>query len=262
MKGALMRALVAAAAVVVFAVPAAAQTTASQDPSFWPSPLRDAFAHINVGGQAQGNDFTERGVFPLYLEEASFEAAHSVGGGAFFDIGGGVRVWEDLSVGFTYARRATQTDAAQLTAGVPDLVFTDVVRAASGEAPGLKHHQQAVHLHAYWRIPITEEFDIALVAGPSFFTVKQDSIESVEFSEVGGDFSRVNLTGSRITRHRKSAAGINLGVDGTYMFTRYVGGGVLLRFSRASVNLPVAGGSAGIDAGGFDAAVGLRLRFR
>ena len=251
-----MRVLLAAAAAVLVAVPAAAQ---APDPG--PGPLRHGFAHVNFGVQAQNQDFSERGVFPAYGEEGSFEAAHSIDGGQFFDIGGGVRVWENLSLGLTYARRAKQTDTVDLTAGVPHLVFTDALRPAVGEAAGLQHHEQAVHLQAHWRIPVTEEFDVALFAGPSFFNVERDTITAIEFTEAGGDFSSVNLTGASVTRRRESATGVNVGLDASYMFTRYAGGGLLLRFSRASVDLPVTNGTVKIDTGGFDVAAGVRLRF-
>jgi hypothetical protein len=254
-----MRVLMAAAVAMLVAVPLAAQTAPAQRPD--PGPLQHGFAHVNFGAQSQSQDFAESGGFPAYGEEGSFQAAHSIDGGQFFDIGGGVRVWEDLSLGLTFARRAKQTDAAQLTAGVPHLLFTDVLRNASGEAPGIEHNEQAVHLQAHWRIPVTEEFDVALFGGPSFFSVKQDTIDAIQFSEAGGDFSTVNLTGTTVTRRSESATGVHVGLDASYMFTRYIGGGLLLRFSRASVDLPVANGTAKIDAGGFDVAAGARLRF-
>lgn len=256
-----MRVLLAATVAMLSVVPAAAQNTATQNAGPGPGPLQHGFAHVNFGAQSQNNDIAESGGFAAYGENGTFEAAQSFDGGQFFDIGGGVRVWEGLSLGLTFSKRAKETSAAQLTAGVPDLLLTDVLRPASGEVGGLEHRQQAIHLHAHWRIPVTEEFDVALFAGPSFFSVKQDTIDSIQFAEVGGDFSTVNLTGAGITRHSESATGFNIGLDGSYMFTRYVGAGLVLRFSRASVDLPVAGGTATIDAGGFDAAAGLRLRF-
>lgn len=251
-----MRVVLAAVAAVLISAPASAQ---APDPG--PGPSRNAFAHVNFGVQAQNQDFAERGVFPAYGEEGTFEAGHSIDGGQFFDIGGGVRVWENLSVGLTYARRAKDTQTADLTAGVPDLIFTDTLRPAVGQAAGLEHHEQAVHLQAHWRIPVTEEFDVALFAGPSFFTVERDTITAIEFTESGGDFSTVNLTGATVTRRSESATGVNVGLDASYMFTRHIGGGVLLRFSRASVDLPLVSGTANIDAGGFDVAAGVRLRF-
>jgi hypothetical protein len=252
-KGHTMRSiLLTATAALLVAVPAAAQ---------WPAPLRDAYVSVNLGGQAQSQEFPVRGGFPLYGEDVSFDARHDVRGGGLFDIGGGVRVWESLSVGLTFATRFKDTRDSAVTAQVPSPIFTDTFRATSGTASGLRHRERAVHLHALWRVPVTEEFDVSLSLGPSFFTVRRDVLDTVQVAEVGGDFSAATISGIATQQVRDSGAGVNVGVDGTYMFTRQFGGGVQLRYARGSVTLPVSGSSVKLDAGGFEFGAGLRVRF-
>jgi len=246
------RTLFAAAAMMLMASPAFAQG---------PAPLRSGYATLNFGGQAQSQDFPISGGFPLYGEEVVFDTRHDVGGGGLFEIGGGVRVWEDLSVGISFANRFKNTHDSVVNAQVPSPVFTDAWRSATGTAAGLGHSERAVHLLASWRVPVTEEFDVSLSFGPSFFTVRQDVVEGIDVAEVGGDFSAATISSISMRQVSDTGAGVNLGVDGTYMVTRQLGGGIQLRYSRGGVRLPVGGTDVKLDAGGFEVGAGLRFRF-
>jgi len=55
-----------------------------------------------------------------------------------------------------------------------------------------------------------------------------------------------------------TAKGVNVGVDGTYLFTPRVGAGIFLRYAGGSVDLPSA---PGLKVGGFQAGIGARIRF-
>jgi len=247
-----MRSFVLSAAVAaLLTTPAAAQG---------PAPLRTGYVNINLGGQAKSSDFRETSTFPVYDEIATFGVEHDIGGGGLFDITAGVRVWRNVSVGGAFATRFKSNRNASVEASIPHPAFHDAFRAATAPV-SLGYSERAVHLHALWAMPITEEFDLGIFFGPSFFTVKEDLLQGVSFSE-GPDFSTVTLTGVERRRVSEGAAGFNIGVDGTYMLTHRIGGGAMLRFSRGTADLPLAGGgTADVDAGGFDVAVGVRFRF-
>lgn len=250
-----MRSTLLAVAALLVAVPASAQG---------PAPLRSGYVNLNfLGFQGQSQEFPVAGAFPLYGEDARFEVVHEVKGGPLFDVGGGVRVWNDLSAGLSFSRRFKDTRDATVATEVPSPIFTDAFRSATGTATGLGHSERAVHLHAVWRVPLTEEFDVSVSFGPSFFTVERDVVESITVAEVGGDFSAVNISGITTRETSDTGTGVNIGVDGTYMFTRQLGGGVQMRFSRASVSLPLGGdnNAAQLDTGGFEIAAGVRFRF-
>jgi hypothetical protein len=55
-----------------------------------------------------------------------------------------------------------------------------------------------------------------------------------------------------------TAAGVNIGVDLTYMFVRQVGAGAFMRYISGSVDLDSA---PGLKVAGFQVGVGGRLRF-
>jgi opacity protein-like surface antigen len=226
------------------------------------SPTR-VFANINFGFQSQSQDVTQAGQFPLYDETGSFEATQEIEGGSFFEIGAGVGLMRNFSLGLSYAQRSKTTRDASITAQVPHPVFFDTLRTATATVSDLEHKERAVHLQAMWHVPVTVEFDVTLFAGPTFFNIEEQLIESVTPTEVGGDFSQVNLEPIGIASQKESAVGFNLGVDTRYMFTRNIGLGALLRYTHGSVTLTSPTGNEDIknDVGGFDIAGGLRFRF-
>ena len=253
-----MRSLFSAvAALALFATPVAAQT---------PPQSPRAFATINFGYQVQSQDIAQAGEFTLYDETGTFSATHSIDGGPFFEIGGGYQIlrnYPNFSVGLSYAQRSGNSRDVTLTARVPHPVFFEQLRDASATVADLEHKERAVHIQAMWTVPVTVEFDVTVFAGPSFFTVEEDLIESITPTEVGGDFSQVNLEPVGVSSQKESTVGFNLGVDGRYMFTRNIGAGAMLRFTHAGVSLtsPTGGDDIKVDAGGFEIAAGLRFRF-
>jgi len=244
--------LVVLAVTLAFATPAAAQDSR-------------VFANINFGYQVQDQTLRQTAEFPLYDETASWEATHSLEGGPIFDVGVGFRVFPRLSIGASYTLRTKQSRDVTITASIPSPIFTDTFRSATASATGLEYTEQAVHVQAFWHIPVTVEFDVTLFGGPTFFQVKNDLIAGLDVVEAGGDFSSVNLQNISTTRPSESAVGFNVGIDGTYMFIRNAGIGAMLRYSRGSVDLAAPAGtgseSFSIDAGGLEIAAGLRFRF-
>jgi len=251
-KGNMMRSIILSGALAtLFVTSAAAQS---------PPPLRDVYVNVNLGFQAKSADFTEASVFPAYDEVATLETDHSIGGISFVDIAAGVRVWRNMSVGGAFTTRFNDNRDGNINASIPHPLFHDAFRNATGLTP-LEYSERAIHLHALWSVPVTEEFDVGLFFGPSFFTVKEDLVQSLSFGE-SSDFSAVMLGGIETQRVSKSAAGFNIGLEGAYMLTRHVGANATIRFSHGTVELPLAGGSSSqVDAGGFDIAAGVRFRF-
>ena len=72
----------------------------------------------------------------------------------------------------------------------------------------------------------------------------------------GADFAPVVVEAS------DSPVGVNFGADLTYMVNKTIGAGVLLRYATGSADLATPSGSSySLDAGGFQFAGGLRVRF-
>ena len=236
-------------ATLLVAAPAAAQSDKPQPSAF-----------VNLGFQPRSQDLTQGVEFPLYEETGTGEARHSLEGAAFFEVGGSYGIRRNLSVGASFARRSTKSRDVLVTAAVPSPIITDAFRSASSTLTGVEHQESAFHLNAIWHIPVTVEFDVAVFAGPSFFVAKHDLIGNMAPVEVTEDFSQVGLDVTR-ARGSESGVGLNLGIDGRYMVTDLVGAGLMIRFTRGSVDFTPPVGNVNLDTGGLEIAGGLRFRF-
>jgi hypothetical protein len=164
----------------------------------------------------------------------------------------------------SYTSRVKTTDDLAANVAVPHPLFAGEPRTATAQLGGLGYSEQAVHIQAVWFMPVTTRFDVAVFAGPSVFVVKLDqaTFGPANIQEGAFPFTSVTITGVSASSRSETAVGFHAGVDGTYLVTRRFGGGLFLRYSRASVDFPTsAGGTVGVDAGGFEVGGGLRVRF-
>ena len=223
-----------------------------------PAPLDRGYLHANIGLQATSHDLTQSGAVPVYDEPAPFTAAGEVDGGALFEIGGGYRVWGDVFAGVSYTRMSKDADAV-LTASAPHPVFFDQFRSVNGTVPGLDHAEQALHLQAVWRKPVTTDIDVAVSAGPTIFFVKQDLVSGLSVAETGS--GGAVLTDITVGEASEKGVGFHIGVDGTYLITRQWGAGAFVRYAGGSVDLESDAGTTSLDVGGFQIGAGIRYRF-
>jgi hypothetical protein len=239
------------------------------DPTLGPPPAERFYVNLSGGFQAKSETIREAGSFDIYDEPAQFTLGREIEGGGLFDIGGGVRFMRRFGAGLSYTQRVKTTDDITADVTVPHPLFGPEPRSASVQVGGVGYSERAVHLQAAYFLPLTTRIDIAFFVGPSFFTVDLDraSIGPENVQEGPFPFTTVSLSGATISGRSESAVGFNIGVDGTYLVTRrfggHFGGGLFLRYSRASVDIPAVagGGSVGVDAGGFEVGGGLRVRF-
>jgi len=221
-------------------------------------PYEQGYAHVNIGAQSGSHDLTQAGSFPLYDEEALFSNKVNIGGSVIYDLGGGYRVWGRnlyAGVSFTHDSDSTNGDVA---ATIPHPLYANQFRAVTGTADGLNHTENALHVQAVWRQPVTTKFDVALSLGPTIFWARQDLVAAISVAEQGAG---VVLTGVTKERVNATSVGFNIGADGTYMVTDRLGAGGFLRYTGGSADFEGAAGTVKLDLGGFQIGAGLRLRF-
>lgn len=216
-----------------------------------PAPASLGFVNITGGAQPQRRDLGKTDTFTLYDEKATLTSSQPIANGAFFDVSGGYRVWHNLAIGAGYSSFST-TGSASVVAVIPNPLFFDRPKTVNSSADGLEHTERGIHLQAVWFVPVTEKIDVALSAGPSFIQVNQHLVSSVT---VPTGTQNVNVV---IGSEEGTAKGVNVGFDGTYLFTRNIGFGLMIRYAGGSVDLPSA---PGLSVGGFQAGAGFRFRF-
>jgi hypothetical protein len=212
-----------------------------------------AFVSVNLGAQAPSQSLTTRTTPDIYNEPASFETTQDVGGGAFFDIAGGYKVWRNLAVGIGITHVGSKTDLA-VNASIPDPLFFDQPRSLTTTAPDANHSQTAINLTGTWVMPITDKIDIGYQFGPTIFLVSQDLPGVPTISEPGP-----TITSLPLESEDKTTMGVHFGIDLTYMVTPRFGVGGIARYSWGSADL--AGAEESVTVGGFQIGAGLRVRF-
>lgn len=251
MRSITLMGVLVAGALALGSTPAAAQGAAPAD---------RGYVHVNVGTQAGSHDLTQQGSFDQYAETGLFSSKSTVGGSPIFDVGAGVRIMGKLFAGVSFTR-ASDTSNGEVTGSVPHPFYYDQFRSVTGQATGLKHTETGIHVQAVYRQPVTTKFDVALSVGPSFFSVEQDVVKAITIAEQGQPTTGVVMTGVEKEKVKENAVGFNVGVDGTYMFSRSLGAGAFLRYTGGSVDLGATAGKTKLDIGGLQIGAGLRLRF-
>ena len=218
------------------------------------------FIDINGGIQVTSADFTDNIVFTEFVEEGDLDAAYAINSGVVIDIGGGFKLLDNLGVGVGFSR-FDKSHEANVTARVPHPFFFDRHRSISGSETGLSRTETAVHIQARWFVSVLDQVDLSLFGGPTFFNLTQDLVTGVDVGQ-SYPFDVASFADASTAQQSKSAVGYHVGADVGFFFSRSVGIGALVRFSRASVDLASEdGGTISIDTGGFHAGGGLRLRF-
>jgi Outer membrane protein beta-barrel domain len=213
-------------------------------------------AVVNVTGGAQAGSHTvaTSATFDLYDEQGTLGSSQKVGGGGLFDVSGGYKVRKNLVAGIGYSWSGSKADAA-ITALVPDPAFTDQPRTVSATAAGMKHTENTIHLFAAYMVPVTDKIDVGISAGPSIFMVSQDLPTALTVTEPGPTVNQVTTEKSS-----KTTAGVNIGLDVTYLMSKRWGIGGLMRYTWGSVDLKNA--TDKLTVGGFQIGAGVRLRFQ
>jgi len=211
------------------------------------------FANINIGGQSGSHDVTTTTTFTLYEEDGHITTAQKTGGGFLFDVNGGYKVWSNLVVAVGYTFMSDSTDGT-VTASIPDPAVFDHPRTVNTTADNLKHTENALNFMGVWMVPVTDKVDVGISFGPTVFFVKQELPDTIQVTEPGP-----TVTGLTKKDLSKTAGGINLGVDVTYLLTKKMGVGGILRYTHGSVDLD--GASDSLTVGGFQIGIGGRYRF-
>lgn len=213
-----------------------------------------AFVNASIGQQWMDQRLVSGASFEIYEETGNWEAVMDVDDSIVFDVSAGYRVWKNLALAVGYSRTSDTHDTS-LAAAIPDTLRFDTPHHDTRELTGYDREESAFHVSAVWMVPVTDKIDFALMAGPSFFSVKQPFLSAITVTPGGTTIG--TTTDGEIS---ESATGYHVAVDGTFRIMRNVGLGGMLRYAKGEIDAPgiVA---ATLDAGGFQALAGVRIRF-
>jgi hypothetical protein len=222
--------------------------------------------YINVGwGVESGSStMTDKRTAIVYDESATITTTSPFTSGSLFDVGVGLRVYKNFTVGVGYHQEQNDVDST-ITGSIPSPIFFNRPRTLNQTEP-LNRKEMATHLMIGYWLPLSDKFDVLLYGGPSFFRLNQEVVSEVLPNETGATSTTVNATAT-VTERGKSAAGYNAGVDATYIVwsndSIRIGAGGFVRFTQASMDVQMqdAGSAQPTDVGGVQFGFGARIRF-
>ena len=215
---------------------------------------------INFGVQPSSATFAGSTTKPVYAETATFNTSYGVSNGQFFDGGVLIRVTGGFGVGVAVSS-FSKSQTAEVSGSIPHPFFFATPRSISGTTGALEHKELVAHVQAAYVIS-SKRLDVAISGGPSFFSVSQDLVGDVTYTETY-PYDTATFASATITKVSATKIGFNAGVDFGIKLSKNVGVGALVRFSRASMSFPLAGTASGVsaDAGGLQAGGGVRFFF-
>ena len=214
---------------------------------------------LSGGIQASAPAFSDRFEFESNVETATVAVEYPGRSAGVGDGSLGVRLWKGLGLGVAVST-ASRTGSADLDARLPHPLLFERPRSLTGSQSGIRSSELGVHTHLLYMLPVTARVALVLSGGPSVVRLTQDLVAGLTYDDTY-PFDEVTFRNAPARRAKASATGLNAGVDLRWMFTRSIGLGGLVRYSRATVDLNADARIVQVRAGGAQAAVGMRVTF-
>lgn len=229
-------------------------------------PTSKGWFDVNFGvAKAAEESFSTTLALPLFDETATFGAEYRRPRGGEFDLGGGYMFTPVVGLGVSVTGTA-HSGAPTLSIRIPHPFIFNAFATDTGIGDTeLEHLERTFHIQAMINVtPNAERVRVRLFGGPSWFQVKAHGIDDIQYDQAFLIFlpeNAVEITNSEASEVDGSAWGFHVGGDVSVFFSRVVGVGGFVRFSRGTVELEDFSGPHEVKAGGVQAGGGLRLRF-
>jgi hypothetical protein len=234
-----------------------ARPASARRPSSWSD---RGFLSLNATYQTTSNGFTAATTFTQNVEAGSLTTTYDLARRPVLDVGAMVRVWRNLAVGAAVTWLSESVDG-NVSASIPHPFVFNAPRIVTGTVADVRRQEIALHMDAAWVVPAGLKTRIAIFGGPSLYQVNQELVTDVTASSVYPYDTATFVSGITVDES-KSQLGFNTGVDITFRPSKYVGVGGIVRYSRASLQFPVASGpELTLRAGGLQLGGGLRVGF-
>ena len=234
---------------------AAAQTRAWDD---------RVYLNVGFGVESGTSALADTRTFLIYDESGTLATASNWTSGSLFDVGFGIRIWKNASVGVAYHQEQNTADIA-VTGSAPHPVFFNQPRSFSITAGGDQFRKEkATHLQLGWMLPFGDKLDVMVFGGPSWFRLEQPVVSEVKIADTVSPFLQVTVSPT-VEIRKKSPVGFNVGADASYIVwsndSVRVGAGFFVRYALAKTNVLLLATEQSTDVGGVQIGFGGRLRF-
>ena len=223
-------------------------------------PRQPVVLSLNGGVQTTSRGFGATSPIRRFEEDGTLTSTYSGDRPIVYDVAVNGGVGNGWSAGFAVTYGSKPLGGA-VTAEIPHPFFLDKPRTVSGTTADIRRREVAVHINAGWSVPATGPSRVTVFGGPSYFRLTQGLVTEIEAAETY-PFDSASFVSATLTEATQSRWGFNAGVDFTQRITKHVGVGVLARYSRAWVKVPIVEShEVEIKAGGLQVGAGARFEF-
>jgi hypothetical protein len=223
--------------------------------------LDRGYLSANVIYQTATPSFTQQQAWTYFAEPASVAIEYPGESAVGVDIAGGWRVWRNLAIGAGLAV-VSRPSTTVVSGSMPNPLYTNRPATLSGGFEA-KHSETAIHVQASWTMPLKPRMVLMVFGGPSFVNVTQTIVQAEGIgASIPYPYDNGTITSANTTNQSRMAFGFSAGADFTYVLSKTLGVGGIVRYALASADFPVTGQpSVPVKAGGLQVGGGLRVFF-
>jgi hypothetical protein len=215
---------------------------------------------LNGGVQAAAGSLSDHFELERNIETATVDVKYGIKPGVLFDGGIGLRLWKHVGAGVAVSR-VTGDNTAEIDASIPHPLGFLPPRAINGKQNRIAHAETGVHLQLQYSVAPTRRTSLVFLAGPSWLNLEHALVTDVEYDD-SYPYDTATFRNAVMHAAKGSAVGFNAGADLHWMFGQGVGLGGLVRFTRATVDLPTGDNRrVAAHAGGVQVGIGIRIGF-
>lgn len=202
--------------------------------------------------------YSDSRTFTEFIEQGTLDTKYEAKAAFGFEGGLQYNFIKHLGLAASFAS-VTRDASGSYSASLPHPLYLDRPREVAGEAASLEYKESVVHSDVVVS-GRSGSLRFGVFAGASFFNVKADLLERVQYSQTY-PYDTVTVTGTPLQKAEDSPIGWNAGASVDYALGAHFGLGVQGRFSRAKAELAAGQGTVKVDVGGLDVAFGVRIYF-
>jgi long-subunit fatty acid transport protein len=219
----------------------------------------DFWVTVNGFAQVTTTSFSQSGTFEEFQEDGTFNANYKTKLAPGVDAGIAYKIHGNFGVGVAVSYVDGKADV-DVDAQIPHPFFFNRPRPVSGES-SVTRRETGIHFQAVYVVPISKTFNIMLSGGPSAIIVDQGVVNDIAYTHEF-PYDTATFESAVAPRVKKTAAGLNAGVDLAWKLNDRFGVGALVRYSWANVDLRASDrNTISTTAGGLGVGGGLRIFF-
>jgi opacity protein-like surface antigen len=225
------------------------------------SPRKKFFIRMGGGYGSKSFGYDNSWSFSVYQENGQVTEKYSTNAsGAAFDIGVGFMFTPSMGAELSFVPASGKTKGT-FSSSFPHPFYFEFSRTKAWEKTGLKYSASELNLDFLYYLPLTQKFNLYLMAGGTYFMdVKIENLKVINWSESGYPYLDLNVT-PEYASYSKSCFGFNGGAGLDFMVKRNIGINLNARYSSGQAKIKAGEAEFSIQAGGLRATAGIKLAF-